>query len=120
ISSPTMSAHSAPLSVVRVIDLTIWVQVPLAGQLLADLGADVVKIEKPGQGDFTRGLQTLYGSPMVTDDGRALMWELVNRGKRSLSIDLRREEGRAILHRLVAEADVFLTNLLPRTLAQFG
>jgi crotonobetainyl-CoA:carnitine CoA-transferase CaiB-like acyl-CoA transferase len=109
----------APLSGVRVIDLTIWIQGPLAGQLLADLGADVVKIEKPGQGDFTRGLQTLYGSPMVTPDGRALMWELVNRGKRSLAIDLRREEGRAILHKLVAEADVFLTNLLPKTLAQF-
>lgn len=110
----------APLSGVRVIDLTIWVQGPLAGQLLADLGADVVKIEKPGQGDFSRGLQTLYGASMVTADGRALMWELVNRGKRSLAIDLRREEGRAILHRLVAEADVFLTNLLPRTLKQFG
>lgn len=112
--------QAAPLSGVRVIDLTIWVQGPLAGQLLADLGADVVKIEKPGQGDFSRGLQTLYGASMVTADGRALMWELVNRGKRSLAIDLRREEGRAILHRLVAEADVFLTNLLPRTLKQFG
>jgi crotonobetainyl-CoA:carnitine CoA-transferase CaiB-like acyl-CoA transferase len=110
----------APLSGVRVIDLTIWVQGPLAGQLLADLGADVVKIEKPGQGDFSRGPQTLYGASMVTANGRALMWELVNRGKRSLAIDLRREEGRAILHRLVADADVFLTNLLPRTLKQFG
>ena len=116
-----MSANlPAPLAGVRVIDLTIWVQGPLAGQLLADLGADVVKIEKPGQGDFSRGLQTLYGASMVTSDGKALMWELVNRNKRSLAIDLRREEGRAILHRLVAEADVFLTNLLPRTLKQFG
>jgi len=103
-----------------VIDLTIWIQGPLAGQLLADLGADVIKIEKPGEGDFTRGLRTLFGASMVTADGRALMWELVNRGKRSLAIDLRREEGRAILHRLVGEADVFLTNLLPRTLQQFG
>jgi crotonobetainyl-CoA:carnitine CoA-transferase CaiB-like acyl-CoA transferase len=103
-----------------VIDLTIWIQGPLAGQVLADLGADVIKIEKPGEGDFTRGLRTLFGASMVTADGRALMWELVNRGKRSLAIDLRREEGRAILHRLVAEADVFLTNLLPRTLKQFG
>jgi crotonobetainyl-CoA:carnitine CoA-transferase CaiB-like acyl-CoA transferase len=110
----------APLSGVRVIDLTIWIQGPLAGQVLADLGADVIKIEKPGEGDFTRGLQTLFGASMVTADGRALMWELVNRGKRSLAIDLRREEGRAILHRLVAGADVFLTNLLPRTLKQFG
>ena len=110
----------APLAGVRVIDLTIWVQGPLAGQLLADLGADVVKIEKPGQGDFSRGLQTLYGASMITPDGKALMWELVNRNKRSLAIDLRREEGQHLLHRLVEEADVFLTNLLPRTLKQFG
>jgi crotonobetainyl-CoA:carnitine CoA-transferase CaiB-like acyl-CoA transferase len=110
----------APLAGVRVIDLTIWVQGPLAGQLLADLGADVVKIEKPGQGDFSRGLQTLYGASMVTPGGKALMWELVNRNKRSLAIDLRHKEGRAILHRLIQEADVFLTNLLPRTLKQFG
>ena len=109
-----------PLAGMRVIDLTIWVQGPLAGQLLADLGADVIKIEKPGQGDFSRGLQTLYGAPMRTTDGKALLFELVNRNKRSIAIDLRKDEGRALLHRLVAETDVFLTNLLPRTLKQFG
>ena len=48
------------------------------------------------------------------------MWELVNRNKRSIAIDLRKPEGQALLHRLVAEADVFLTNLLPRTLEAFG
>ena len=104
----------------RVIDLTIWVQGPLAGQVLADLGADVIKIEKPGQGDFSRGLQTLFGASMRTPDGKALMWELVNRSKRSIAIDLRKSEGQALLHKLVAEADVFVTNLLPRTLEQFG
>jgi crotonobetainyl-CoA:carnitine CoA-transferase CaiB-like acyl-CoA transferase len=109
-----------PLAGVRVIDLTIWVQGPLAGQVLADLGADVIKIEKPGQGDFSRGLATLFGASMRTPDGKALMWELVNRNKRAIAIDLRKEEGQALLHRLVAEADVFLTNLLPRTLEQFA
>jgi crotonobetainyl-CoA:carnitine CoA-transferase CaiB-like acyl-CoA transferase len=109
-----------PLAGVRVIDLTIWVQGPLAGQVLADLGADVIKIEKPGQGDFSRGLATLFGASMRTPDGKALMWELVNRNKRAIAIDLRKEEGQALLHKLVAEADVFLTNLLPRTLEQFG
>jgi crotonobetainyl-CoA:carnitine CoA-transferase CaiB-like acyl-CoA transferase len=103
-----------------VIDLTIWIQGPLAGQLLADLGADVVKIEKPGQGDFTRGMQTLFGASMRTPDGRALMWELSNRGKRTIAIDLRKEEGRALLQRLVERADVFVTNLLPQTLREFG
>lgn len=104
----------------RVIDLTIWVQGPLAGQVLADLGADVIKIEKPGQGDFSRGLATLFGASMRTNDGKALMWELVNRNKRAIAIDLRKEDGQALLHKLIAEADVFLTNLLPRTLEQFG
>jgi crotonobetainyl-CoA:carnitine CoA-transferase CaiB-like acyl-CoA transferase len=109
-----------PLHGVRVIDLTIWVQGPLAGQVLADLGADVIKIEKPGQGDFTRGLQTLYGASMRTADGKALLWELVNRNKRSVGLDLRVAEGQALLHRLVEDADVFVTNLLPSTLERFG
>lgn len=115
-----MNSLPPPLAGVRVIDLTIWVQGPLAGQVLADLGADVIKIEKPGQGDFSRGLATLFGASMRTPDGKALMWELVNRNKRAVAIDLRKEEGQALLHKLAAEADVFLTNLLPRTLEQFG
>ena len=115
-----MNQQQPPLAGVRVIDLTIWVQGPLAGQVLADLGADVIKIEKPGQGDFSRGLATLFGAPMRTPDGKALMWELVNRNKRAIAIDLRQPEGQAILHRLVAEADVFVTNLLPQTLERFG
>jgi crotonobetainyl-CoA:carnitine CoA-transferase CaiB-like acyl-CoA transferase len=57
---------------------------------------------------------------MRTPDGKALMWELVNRNKRSIAIDLRKEEGQALLHKLVAGADVFVTNLLPRTLERFG
>ena len=109
-----------PLAGMRVIDLTIWVQGPLAGQVLGDLGAEVIKIEKPGQGDFSRGLQTLFGASMRTPDGKALMWELVNRNKRSIAIDLRKPEGQAILHKLVTGADVFVTNLLPRTLQAFG
>lgn len=115
-----MNELPPPLAGVRVIDLTIWVQGPLAGQVLADLGADVIKIEKPGQGDFSRGLATLFGASMRTSDGKALMWELVNRNKRAIAIDLRKPEGQALLHRLAAEADVFVTNLLPRTLEQFA
>lgn len=115
-----MNEIPPPLAGLRVIDLTIWVQGPLAGQVLADLGADVIKIEKPGQGDFTRGLATLFGASMRTDDGKALMWELVNRNKRTIAIDLKKEAGQAVLHRLIAGADVFVTNLLPRTLERFG
>jgi crotonobetainyl-CoA:carnitine CoA-transferase CaiB-like acyl-CoA transferase len=109
-----------PLAGIKVIDLTVWVQGPLAGQLLADLGADVVKIEKPGQGDFARGLQTLFGASMKTPTGRGLLFELVNRGKKSVAIDLLKAEGQKLLHELVRDADVFLSNLLPATLARFA
>lgn len=115
-----MNGLVAPLAGVRVVDLTIWVQGPLAGQLLADLGADVIKVEKPGQGDYTRGLQTLYGASMKTGKGTGLLWELVNRNKRALAIDLQKPKGRELLLALVREADVFLTNLRPSTLASFG
>ncbi|MEO6197394.1 MAG: CoA transferase, partial [Dehalococcoidia bacterium] len=113
------TAPRPPLDGIKVIDLTIWVQGPLAGQLLADLGADVIKIEKPGQGDLARGLQTLFGASMKTPTGRGLLFELVNRGKKSIAIDLRKEEGQKLLHDLVKDADVFLSNLLPGTLSHF-
>ncbi len=109
-----------PLAGIKVIDLTIWVQGPLAGQLLADLGADVIKIEKPGQGDFARGLQTLFGASMRTARDTSLLFELVNRNKRSVALDLHHPEGQRLLHALVREADVFVTNLLPGRLRQFS
>jgi crotonobetainyl-CoA:carnitine CoA-transferase CaiB-like acyl-CoA transferase len=116
----TQNTPRPPLDGIKVIDLTIWVQGPLAGQLLADLGADVIKIEKPGQGDFSRGLQTLFGASMRTPHDTSLLFELVNRNKRSIALDLHQPEGQRLLHALVREADVFVTNLLPARLRQFG
>jgi len=98
---------------VRVIELAQWVFVPVAGALLADWGADVIRVERP-EGDPYRGLAT---QGIGTDSGEVnLSVALAGRGKRSVALDLQREEGRGILHELLATADVFLTNLRPGAL----
>lgn len=109
-----------PLDGMRVVDLSIWLYGPLAATLLADLGATVVKIERPKSGDFSRSLATLQGASMRCPDGRNAAWELFNRNKESLTLDLRASEGQGILRRLVADADAFVTNFQPSTLAQFN
>ena len=102
---------------VRVVELAQWVFVPVAGALLADWGADVVHIE-PTEGDPYRGLATQgIGSER---GGVNLSLALANRGKRSLALDIRSEEGLTILHKLLESADVFLTNMRPRALARAG
>lgn len=108
-----------PMTGLTVIEVGIWVQGPLAARLLADMGARVIKIEHPEFGDFSRGLTTLYGASMMTEDGRALLWELCNRGKESVGLDLRSPEGQEVLHSLVAQADVFLTNFQDDILQSF-
>jgi crotonobetainyl-CoA:carnitine CoA-transferase CaiB-like acyl-CoA transferase len=95
---------------VRVIEVAAWTFVPAAGAVLADWGADVIKIEHPLTGDPQRGL-AVGGS----DPGSEINFiiEIPNRGKRSLGLDLGTDAGRELLYKLVAEADVFLTNFLP-------
>jgi crotonobetainyl-CoA:carnitine CoA-transferase CaiB-like acyl-CoA transferase len=104
---------------IRVLDVTQWAFVPSAGAVLADWGATVLKIEHPEQGDPMRGLQI---PGMVPAGGSAVnvMWELPNRGKRSIGIDLARPEGRDLLHRLAATCDVFLTSFLPGARRRLG
>jgi succinate--hydroxymethylglutarate CoA-transferase len=109
-----------PLQGYKVVDLTVWIQGPLAGQLLADLGAGVIKIEHPEHGDGARGLATLYGSSIRKADGTSLLWDIFNRSKRAIALDLKEQSGREILYRLIDEADVFVTNHQPRTLASLG
>jgi crotonobetainyl-CoA:carnitine CoA-transferase CaiB-like acyl-CoA transferase len=98
---------------VRVVELAQWVFVPVAGALLADWGADVVHIEST-QGDPYRGL---ISQGIGSDRGGVnLSLALANRGKRSIAVDIKRDEGRGVLHRLLASADVFLTNMRPKAL----
>jgi hypothetical protein len=108
-----------PLAGVRVVDCSTVLAGPYATMLLADLGADVVKVEPP-EGDATRG----WGPPWVGDDAdgirTAAYYLAVNRNKRSLRLDLRQPAGAAVLRRLLADADVFVENLRPDSLARLG
>jgi crotonobetainyl-CoA:carnitine CoA-transferase CaiB-like acyl-CoA transferase len=96
---------------IRVVEVAQWWFVPSAGAVLADWGADVLKIEHPVGGDPGRGLVTSGLVPAAGDVN--FMVEQPNRGKRSIGLDLAHPEGLAILHRLIKTADVFLTNFLP-------
>ena len=103
---------------VRVVEVAQFVFVPVTGALLADWGADVVKIEHPVTGDGYRGLATQgIGASSGTVN---VSWEMANRGKRSVALDLKSAAGREILLALVANADVFLTNSLPSSLDRLG
>jgi len=101
---------SKPLAGVKVVEVAMWAFVPAAGGVLSDMGADVIKVEPPS-GDPLRGLSTTLGTSSSAVD---LSWESYNRGKRSITLDLKEEAGREVLMQLLADADVFLTNLLPR------
>jgi crotonobetainyl-CoA:carnitine CoA-transferase CaiB-like acyl-CoA transferase len=106
---------SKPLAGIKVVEVAMWAFVPAAGGILADLGADVIKVEPP-TGDPIRGLQTGLGAASTVD----YSFESYNRGKRSITLDLKQEAGRAVLHRLLEHADVFLTSLLPPARAAMG
>jgi crotonobetainyl-CoA:carnitine CoA-transferase CaiB-like acyl-CoA transferase len=95
---------------IRVLEVASWTYVPVAGGILAEWGADVLKVEHPEMGDPQRGLVT---SGLVPAGGVAHMVELPTRGKRSIGLDLKSAEGRELLMQLVARSDVFLTNFLP-------
>lgn len=101
----------------RVVELAQWVFVPVAGALLADWGADVIRIERL-EGDPYRGLAT---QGIGTDrDGINLSMALANRGKRSVALNLHHKTGLTVLHELLASADVFLTSLRPGALSRLG
>jgi crotonobetainyl-CoA:carnitine CoA-transferase CaiB-like acyl-CoA transferase len=100
---------------VKVLELAAWTFVPAAGAVLADWGADVIKVEHPETGDPQRGLSVgAVGARGV--GGVSFIMEQPNRGKRSIGLDFASEDGRALLLQLAAECDVFVTNLLPGSL----
>ncbi|HUP19996.1 MAG TPA: CaiB/BaiF CoA-transferase family protein [Gemmatimonadota bacterium] len=114
VSGPT---SGLPLIGARVIDLTHILAGPFATMLLADLGADVVKVERPDGGDETRA----WGPPWVeAAAGAAAYFVAVNRNKRSVAIDLRGDEGRAVLWRLVEGSDAVVSNFRPGVMDRLG
>jgi crotonobetainyl-CoA:carnitine CoA-transferase CaiB-like acyl-CoA transferase len=100
---------------VKVVELTMWIAGPSAAGLLADWGADVVKLEPPS-GDPQRSMMGALGYGDLPVPG----FDLDNRGKRSVAVDLASDEGRNVVDRLLQGADVFLTNMRPKALERFG
>lgn len=113
-----MSADAGrPLEGVRVLDFTRILSGPYCTLLLSDLGADVIKVERPGVGDDTRH----WGPPYLDEQAAvSTYFAAMNRGKRSIELDLAGEQGRALLDRLVAEVDVVIENFRPEAAEQLG
>lgn len=101
------------LAGIRVIELGTMIAGPVAATLLGDFGAEVIKIEPPGTGDPIR-----HSGPFVGEE--SLYWNVEGRSKRSVTLDLRKPEGQAVLRRLVAHADVLVENFRPGTMARWG
>ncbi len=104
---------NGPLHGIRVLDVSRILSGPFCTMLLADLGAEVVKVEKPGTGDPARTL-----GPAVGDDSAYFI--SVNRGKKSITLDLSVQDGQRLLQRLVPHFDVLVENFVPGTMARFG
>ena len=108
-----VSTNTGPLAGVKVIDMSVMISGPLSAMMLADQGADVIKVESPGIGDMMRFLGSQKG-------GETGIFALHNRGKRSIGVNLKSEEGRDVLRRLLADADVLIQNFRPGALEKLG
>jgi crotonobetainyl-CoA:carnitine CoA-transferase CaiB-like acyl-CoA transferase len=106
--------NQAPLAGLRVIEVGAFIAGPYCGQLLADFGADVIKVEPPGNGDPMRqwGVHKFKG--------QSLWWPVIGRNKRSITLDLRQLEGQALAKRLIATSDVLVENFRPGTLEEWN
>jgi crotonobetainyl-CoA:carnitine CoA-transferase CaiB-like acyl-CoA transferase len=112
---------TSPLATIRVLDMSRVLAGPWAGQTLADLGAEVIKIERPGEGDDTRA----WGPPFLADrDGKptreSAYFLSANRGKKSLALDISRPEGQEVVRRLAAKSDILLENYKVGGLKRYG
>jgi crotonobetainyl-CoA:carnitine CoA-transferase CaiB-like acyl-CoA transferase len=113
-----MSSGFAPgaLNGLKVLDLTRVLAGPTCTQMLGDLGAEVIKIERPGSGDDTRG----FAPPYVPRTQESAYFVGVNRNKKSVTLDISKPEGQAIIHKLLAECDILVENFKVGALAKYG
>ena len=109
------SALLGPLDGIRIVDWTIWQQGPVAGAMLGDLGAEVIKIEERERGDGGRAMFQVPGG-----DGSSPYWEMNNRNKKSFTVDLKHPEGVELVRKLIDQADVFIQNFRPSVAEKVG
>jgi crotonobetainyl-CoA:carnitine CoA-transferase CaiB-like acyl-CoA transferase len=115
-SQPTGPQPTGPLRGLRVFDLTRVLAGPTCAQMLADLGADVIKIERPGAGDDTRG----FAPPVMPGTKESAYFVGVNRNKRSVTLDIGQKEGQEIALKLIASCDILVENFKVGALAKYG
>ena len=111
-----MTEPTGPLKGLRVFDLTRVLAGPTCVQMLGDLGADVIKIERPGAGDDTRG----FAPPYMPNTKESAYFVGVNRNKRSVTLDISAREGHAIAKQLLAECDILVENFKVGALEKYG
>ena len=115
-----LDPRSGPLAGIRVVDMTIWMAGAVSGMLLADLGADVIKVESRG-GDPTRShTAPTAGHTAVGPGGTSISYSTCNRNKRSIALDLGAAADREVFDQLIAAADVFVSNMSPATIRKLG
>jgi crotonobetainyl-CoA:carnitine CoA-transferase CaiB-like acyl-CoA transferase len=111
-----MTESTGPLRGIRVLDLTRVLAGPTCTQMLGDLGAEIIKIEKPGSGDDTRG----FAPPFWPETKESAYFLGVNRNKRSVTLDIAKAEGQAVMHALLAHCDILVENFKVGALAKYG
>ena len=112
-SASIVPAAAGALTGLKVLELGQLIAGPFAAKTLADLGADVIKVEPPGVGDPLRKWRMLH-------EGTSVWWEVQSRNKKSVAIDLRDVEGQRLVRRLALQADVLVENFRPGTLEKWG
>jgi formyl-CoA transferase len=112
-NNPTPENPIAPLAGVRVLELGNYIAAPTAGRLLADFGAEVIKVERPGTGDELRNWRLHRGDT-------SMLYRTINRNKKSVVLDLRTEAGREVVLELAGQCDILLENFRPGTLEKWG